>query len=194
MPAKKKIDYSRLEPAWRAGVMSPDEMAGEYERLTGIRISRVAIIKYFTKMGIPRSLAPKIQAQAEHIAIREALPVPVDKNQFVAERELVVANAEIVAGVMVRHKKEIARYQKICDELFAELEAAPRNRGLGELQLKADIAKKLIESKCKLIALERISHGMKDTAPAEDKEPVQFILNMGAGSTTQVAVVAQKND
>lgn len=54
MPARKKVDYERIEPGWRAGVLSPAQLAAEYTEATGVSVSHAAIIKHFKKLGVPR--------------------------------------------------------------------------------------------------------------------------------------------
>ena len=58
MPARKKVDYERIEPGWRAGALSPSQLAAEYTDATGVSVSRSAIIKHFTELGIPRAPLP----------------------------------------------------------------------------------------------------------------------------------------
>lgn len=60
------------------------------------------------------------------------------------------------------------------------------------LDSRADTFKKLVESKSKLVALERQAFGIRDDEEKKEKSPVNFILNMAGGSTTQIAVVDGK--
>ena len=54
MAAPKKIDYDRIEPGWRAGLLSPHQLAAAYTEETGQKVSHAAIIKHFKKAGIAR--------------------------------------------------------------------------------------------------------------------------------------------
>ena len=59
MPAKKRVDYDRIEAGWRAGVLSPHQLAAQYTAESGEPDSHPAIIKHFTKLEVPRDLSAK---------------------------------------------------------------------------------------------------------------------------------------
>ena len=63
MAAPRIIDYGRIEPGWRAGKLSVQQLADEYEKDTGKRVARSAIQKHFNGLGIPRDLSAKIKAK-----------------------------------------------------------------------------------------------------------------------------------
>lgn len=131
MAAPRKIDYSRLEAGWRAGIMSPQELAEEYERLTGIPVTRRAIIKHFEGLKVPRDLSKKIQARANELVAKHTVTALVPATQLPAripENAIVEANANAQASIVIRQKAEIGRYQTICDNLLAELETQAMSR------------------------------------------------------------------
>ena len=76
MAAPKKVDYERIEPGWRAGIKSPAQLASEYTEATGISVSRSAIIKHFTELGVPRDLKAKVRAAAHQAALWRDVPEP----------------------------------------------------------------------------------------------------------------------
>ena len=57
MAAPKKIDYDRIAPGWRAGLLRPHQLAALYTEETGQKVSHAAIIKHFKKSGIARDLS-----------------------------------------------------------------------------------------------------------------------------------------
>lgn len=65
MAAIRKIDYERIEPDWRAGVKSVQQLAQEYTERTGVSVTKAAINKHFKGRGIPRDLTAKIRAKVE---------------------------------------------------------------------------------------------------------------------------------
>lgn len=63
MAAPVRIDYDRIEPDWRAGIKSAQQMADEYTLATGQKVSHAGISKHFKKLGIPRDLIAKINGE-----------------------------------------------------------------------------------------------------------------------------------
>ena len=85
MAAPKKIDYDRIEPGWRAGLLSPHQLAALYTEETGQKVSHAAIIKHFKKSGIARDLSSKINDRANAM-VTEAMvtgkgPIPARTGQ-----------------------------------------------------------------------------------------------------------------
>lgn len=140
MAAPKKVDYERIEPGWRAGVLSPHQLAAQYTEDTGVKVSHAAIIKHFTKLNVPRDLNAKIQAQADAMVTKALVTEKVTKDRLVTnEGKIVNAGAEQVAEIRLFHRKSTTRLQTIIAAQMEELEAssgpeqAQRLRDLGEL-------------------------------------------------------------
>lgn len=140
MAAPKKVDYERIEPGWRAGVLSPHQLAAQYTEDTGVKVSHAAIIKHFTKLNVPRDLNAKIQAQADAMVTKALVTEKVTKDRLVTnEGKIVNAGAEQVFEIRLFHRKSTARLQAIIAAQMEELEAssgpdqAQRLRDLGEL-------------------------------------------------------------
>lgn len=197
MAAPKKVDYERIEPAWRAGVMSPHQLAAQYTEETGVKVSHAAIIKHFTKLNIPRDLNAKIQAQADAMVTKALVTEKVTKDRLVTnEGEIVDAGAEQVFGIRLYHRKSIGRLQAIITAQMDELEAssgpeqAQHLRELGDMLREEDdngrdrlndvyravislperskVAKQLAETLRIAVDLERREFGMDKIAPADD--------------------------
>jgi hypothetical protein len=62
MVAPKKIDYDSLEPDWRSGLKSPEQIASDYTKRTGVKCTRQAIVKWFKAHGVGRDLTAQIHA------------------------------------------------------------------------------------------------------------------------------------
>lgn len=140
MAAPKKVDYERIEPGWRAGVLSPHQLAAQYTEDTGVKVSHAAIIKHFTKLNVPRDLNAKIQAQADAMVTKALVTEKVTKDRLVTnEGKIVNAGAEQVFEIRLFHRKSTTRLQAIIAAQMEELEAssgpeqAQRLRDLGEL-------------------------------------------------------------
>lgn len=183
------IDWDSMEPEWRAGIKTKKELSEEYG------VSRAAIDKHWAKLDVTRDLGARIRMEAEALVTREAVTREVTQEDRVTEKEIVQANAEMQAGVIRAHRKDITRYRALCQRLLAQLEAesaepevfaqigellaAPDDKGmdkLNEAYVKAislpsriDGVKKLAETLKTLIGLERQAFGLLEK-PIEDPE------------------------
>ncbi len=123
MPARKKVDYERIEPGWRAGALSPSQLAAEYTDATGVSVSRSAIIKHFTELGIPRDLKAKVRAKADAMVAEAMVTGKVSTVTTKRDTEIIDESATREAIVRLSHRTDIARSRNIVMSLFAELEA-----------------------------------------------------------------------
>lgn len=132
--AKAALDWERIEAEYRAGILSLREIGEEFGCTHG------AIRKRAAKDGWERDLTAKIKAKAEALVSRDAVSTPVSTDTKVSEREIVEANALVVANVDRRHKATSKRGQELVDKLIAELEITTDNledfQKLGELLCK----------------------------------------------------------
>ncbi|MEY2854643.1 MAG: hypothetical protein RL030_1775 [Pseudomonadota bacterium] len=196
MAAKRKVDYERIEPDWRAGIKSPAQLATEYTEATGEPVSRVAIIKHFEKLGVPRDLAAKIKAKAESLVAASMVTGKVAAETKVRDAEIVEAGGLAAATVQLSHRADIRRARLLTMSLLAELEAqtgnvpglvelgeilrSPNDSGSDRLNdiYRAVIAlpertktmKALAESLKHLVGMEREAYGLDSKAP--DGTPV----------------------
>ena len=123
MAAPKKVDYERIEPGWRAGIKSPAQLASEYTEATGISVSRSAIIKHFTELGVPRDLKAKVRAKADAMVAEAMVTGKVSTATTKRDVEIINESATREAIVRLSHRTDIARSRGIVMNLFAELEA-----------------------------------------------------------------------
>jgi len=129
---KTAPDWERIEADYRAGILSLREIADPFE------ITEGAIRKRAKRDGWSRDLTAKIKARAEELVRKDAVRGEGTHPDYrVPEKDIVDANAEIVANVDRRHKATSKRGQELVDKLIAELELTTDNLAdfekLGEL-------------------------------------------------------------
>lgn len=110
-PNTPGINWSPIEEDWVAGVKNLSLMSREYG------VSRAGIIKHCEKLGLERSLAPKIRAEAEKRLQREAVAAELQES----EEDIVQANAERQVGIRKRQRSRLDRMDEACDILLANL-------------------------------------------------------------------------
>lgn len=170
MAATKKVDYARIEPGWRAGILSPRQLAAQYTKETGDPVSHAAIVNHFKKAGIDRDLAAKIRAKADAMVTQAMVTGKVTPEPLVPERQVIEDNATQIASVRIGHRKDIARARSVAANLLTELElqtgpdAAAMLADLGELMRSPDDKgqDKLAEIYQKVISLPGRVKTMKD--------------------------------
>ncbi len=170
MAATKKVDYARIEPGWRAGMLSPRQLAAQYTEETGDPVSHAAIVNHFKKAGIDRDLAAKIRAKADAMVTQAMVTGKVTPQPAVPERQVIEDNATQIASVRISHRKDIARARSVAANLLTELElqtgpdAAAMLADLGELMRSPDDKgqDKLAEIYQKVISLPGRVKTMKD--------------------------------
>lgn len=123
---RKSVDYGRIEAGWRAGLLSPRQLAAIYTQETGDPVSHAAIIKHFEKkLQIPRSLAAKIKAKSDEQVTRAALKVVTEEVTPVTQKrdqDIIDCNASMLTNVRLSQRTNISRSMKILMSLFDELE------------------------------------------------------------------------
>ncbi|HCL6186186.1 hypothetical protein JEP05_16815 [Proteus mirabilis] len=132
----KRPDWEAIESAYRAGVMSIREIASQYE------ITHQAISKRAKKEGWERDLKAKVKARAENLVAKREVASLVATEKAISERQLIEANAEVIANVRMEHRGDIRRARELTNNLFDELSAecadVPALRKLGELMFSPD--------------------------------------------------------
>jgi len=109
-------DWDRIELDYRAGIKSLRQMAGEHE------ISEGAIRKRAKRDDWTRDLSERIQAKAEQLVRTEAVRSEVRTEKSISERQVVDANAQGMADVLLGHRRDIQRSKSIVMRLLDELE------------------------------------------------------------------------
>jgi hypothetical protein len=126
---KKVIDWDAIEPGWRAGIKTKLQLSEEYG------VSRAAMDKHFAKEGIDRDLTKRIQSKVEALvtqAVAKQVTQAVTPETKLAEKQIVEANAEVVAAADLLNRKDVllalsvSRSQleevaALCDPSFKDL-------------------------------------------------------------------------
>lgn len=120
MAAPKKVDYDRIEPGWRAGLKSAEQLAADYSRETGIRVSSAAIKKHFRAKGVPRDLSAQVKAKADAKVLEAS--VSTAKRRATAAETVEHAATEI-ATVRLEHRSDARRTRLLVSKLTEELAA-----------------------------------------------------------------------
>lgn len=170
MAAKSRIDYARIEPDWRAGIKSPEQMAAEYEKATGTKVSRVAINKHFKAAGIPRDLGAKIRAKADAMVSAAMVSAQVSPETKITEQITVEVEAQVQTRIRLAHRQDITRMRALVLRLLTECEAEAANpevfEELGEILRNPDErgTDKMNEAYTKAISLPQRIKGVKELA------------------------------
>ncbi|CAG9414328.1 TPA: hypothetical protein ACS7XC_003338 [Providencia alcalifaciens] len=193
----KRPDWEAIESAYRAGVMSIREIASQYE------ITHQAISKRAKKEGWERDLKAKVKARAENLVAKREVATLVAAEKAISERQLIEANAEVIANVRMEHRGDIRRARELTNGLFNELSAectdVPALRKLGELMFEPDSngrdklnelynsiislpervksAKALSETLKNLIGLERQAYGLDDAQQNKVSDSISSLMD-----------------
>ncbi len=179
MAAPRIIDYGRIEPGWRAGQLSVQQLADEYQEATGQSVTIQAINKHFKKLGIPRDLSAKIEAKAAAM-VQAAMvqgKVQIDGTETLpAEAAIISGAATNSANVQLSHRADIRILRNRAAEYEAELADCP-----DDLAKRASILKMLSETSVRLIDAERKAFGMDKDQQSTDN-PLHALLQAIGGS------------
>lgn len=180
-PKKAAPDWERIEAYYRAGLLSVREIAAAHQ------ISHTYINTRAKKFGWVRDLSKRIQDKAEALVSTATVSSGVSTETALSDKAIVEANAEVIAGIRLAHRKDISRSRSLAMALLGELEAQtgnielfeqlgemlrnPDDKGIDRLNDlyqkvistpgRIDGMKKLAETLKNLIGLEREAYGLK---------------------------------
>ena len=203
MAAPKKIDYDRIEPGWRAGLLSPHQLAALYTEETGQKVSHAAIIKHFKKSGIARDLSSKINDRANALVTEAMVTGKVTSKPSIPDALIIEQGSIQVATVKLAHRRDIHRARNLANALLDELEKQtdpitlalltdlgellrnPDDKGMDKLNdlyhaiialpERSKTMKVLVESLQKLVDMERTAFGMDAKGADDDKKGVEAV-------------------
>ncbi|MBP7546186.1 MAG: hypothetical protein KA749_11875 [Acidovorax sp.] len=203
MAAPKKIDYDRIEPGWRAGLLSPHQLAALYTEETGQKVSHAAIIKHFKKSGIARDLSSKINDRANAMVTEAMVTGKVTSKPSIPDSLIIEQGSIQVATVKLAHRRDIHRARNLANALLDELEKQtdpitlalltdlgellrnPDDKGMDKLNdlyhaiialpERSKTMKVLVESLQKLVDMERTAFGMDAKGADDDKKGVEAV-------------------
>lgn len=191
--AKKETDWESIERDYRAGLLSVREIAAVYG------VSHVAIGKRAKRDDWSRDLAAKINAKAEALVTTREVTNEVTMETKRTEREIIEANAEVIANIRLSHRRDISRSRNVAMKLLGELEASTDNielfEKLGEMMRHEDdkgqdrlndlyhkvvsmagrtkTMKDLADSLKTLVGLERQAYGLDIEVKPQDVDPLK---------------------
>lgn len=165
---KAAPDWERIEADYRAGVLSVREIAAAQG------VSHTAINKRVKAEGWERNLAKRIQEKADALVSKREVSSRVSTETAVSDRVIVEANAEVIAGIRMTHRQDIARSRRVAMSLLDELEVVTENRALfeelGELlraeddrgnDRRNDIYNKVISSAGRVASMKQLADTLK---------------------------------
>jgi hypothetical protein len=188
---KKVTDWERVELDYRAGLLSVREIADARG------CSHTAINKRAKKEGWERDLKAKIRAKADAMVSKREVSTEVSAERLETERNVVEANAQVIADIRMAHRKDIKRSRTLCLSLLEEVESQTVNlelyEELGEMlrsedkngvDRRNDLYNKVISSAGRisglkqlaetlriLVALEREAYSISNEEPAGSDAP-----------------------
>lgn len=197
-----KIDWERIEPDWRAGCKSIQQIKTDYETDSGEKVSKSAINKHFKELGVPRDLSAKVQDKARAIVSASIVSGIVSTVTTIPDAQIINVNAVALANIQIAHRKDIQRSRALVMCLLEEVEQTTTNhdlfKKLGELMYKPDEkgqdklneiyqkvismsqridgSKKLSEALKTLVTLERQAFKMDADLSSNDKDPLTQLL------------------
>lgn len=139
MAAPKKVDYERIEPGWRAGILSPRQLAAQYTEETGEPCSHAAINNHFKRQNIPRDLSAKIRAKSDAMVTAAIVTANVPRLDSVTEKAIVEGNATQMTAVRLGQRRDIQRARTLTMNLFAELELQAGAENFAMLEQLGDL-------------------------------------------------------
>lgn len=157
---KRQIDWEKIELDYRAGIKTLRQIADEHG------ISHVAINKRAKKDDWIRDLSAKIDKKADELVTKELVTNLVTKEQKIAEKQIIDANAQAIAEIRLSHRKDFVRFKNTIENLQKELDELNKLKDPDNLALRTKVLKDLTDTHAKLVALERQAYNM-------DKEQVQ---------------------
>ena len=216
MAAPKKIDYDRIEPGWRAGLLSLPQLAFDYTAATNVSVSHAAIIKHFKKLGVQRDLKAKVLAKADAMVMQAMVTGKVTLETIAKEKEIIEDSAMFVAEVRLAHRKDIGRGRKLTVSMLQELELQTEGRELlqqlGEIMRtdndagidrkndlynkvlslagRADTLKKLADSLKVLVGMEREAFGLNIEEPDARDALTQILHGIASANNSGFKPVA----
>ena len=136
MTEKKIIDWEAVEREYRAGVRSLKDIGAEFG------VSDAGILRRVKKDGWSRDLGAKIKAKAESLVSEREVSARVSAQTAVSERQIVEANAGLLADAVINQRSDIKRARATAQRLWAlvdaELDHPEEFAALGEMLVAPD--------------------------------------------------------
>ena len=115
--SRPAVDWEAVEKAYRAGVRSLKDIGKEFG------VSDAGIIKRAKRDGWTRDLSAKIQAKADALVSEREVSAEVSERTKKAEREVIEANATMLADRVIHQRTDISRARATVQRLWAMVDA-----------------------------------------------------------------------
>lgn len=115
--SRPAVDWEAVEKAYRAGVCSLKDIGKEFG------VSDAGIIKRAKRDGWTRDLSAKIQAKADALVSEREVSAEVSERTKKAEREVIEANATMLADRVIHQRTDISRARATVQRLWAMVDA-----------------------------------------------------------------------
>lgn len=165
---KPAPDWERIEADYRAGLLSVREIAASQG------ITHGAINKRAKRDGWERDLSAKIKAKADALVSKREVSTQVSTERAATDKAIVEANAEVIAGIRLAHRQDIAKSRRLAMAMLDELEVVTDNRDLFEelseilrseddrgSDKRNDIYNKVISSAGRIDSMKKLSETLK---------------------------------
>jgi hypothetical protein len=149
--ARKSIDWERVEIDFRAGFKTLREIAGQHG------ITHAAIQKRAKRDGWDRDLQGRIHAKAAALVAKQSVAKPGSQVSKATEREVVSAEAAIIAQVQTGRRAMVERLRSAATKLVAEMEGMDANASTALLGQLRDLAEKIEDPNARRGTLNQIS-------------------------------------
>ncbi|WIF22004.1 terminase small subunit [Shewanella phage vB_SbaS_Y11] len=204
----KKIDWERVEMAYRANMLSVNQLANNFG------IAESTLRARAKREGWKRDLKRQIKFEADKIVNEHAITREVNRLESL-ESETVEQNAQLTAGVRLSHRQDIARARDTTLQLLDDLQGqvGSNRERLDDLLLRAvadgviheDVLqvyervtslpshvktmKDLSDSLSKLVTLERQAWGLDDDDSSPQDALTSLLHAIGKSNNNAFGVV-----
>ena len=88
------VNWSLIDNAWQAGILSIRSIADEYIKLTGKPVSSSGIKKHYPELGVPRDLTSRTNTRAQELVNIELVHELVHTETAISEDEIIDVNVQ----------------------------------------------------------------------------------------------------
>lgn len=191
--AKATPDWEKIEADYRAGVLSVREMAA------AAGVSHTAIQKRAKAQGWERDISAKVSAKADSLVAKRQVATEVATEKAISERQLIEANAQVIADVRMSHRGDIRRARSLTMTLLLELEATTIDHELfaqlGELlrdedergqDKRNDLYQKVIGMSSRVSSMKSLAEALK-TLVGLEREAYGMNTDHGTGEVKRLS-------
>lgn len=197
--AKKRlyIDWDSIEPLYRAGQLSLNEICAQYEadhkhsQKWKPTVTHAAILKQAKAKKWTRNLAKRVKERIREKAVTSLVTGCNQANSSgISDEEIIEKAAEVGSGVILRHRDEIKALLAIEDQLLSQIETAQKSYMANyqgqiisqevELTVKEKSAtlKDLADVRAKRIALERQAYNLDEDGAGTSKSFEDYLKEL----------------